>query len=140
MQHLQQASSEYKGEVSIYTGELTDRCIVESVVIIKKAFPALPLGFYDVFMDMVRENNFTDDRLRNAVKHVICTCVYPSPTIAQFISFDRKIKILNYSEYCKMCEEGTGTSYQPVKLDGRSKPVYAHIDDIKQYKLTIWKT
>ena len=141
LQSLQPASSERSGEISIYTGQLTDKCIVTSVATIKKAFPALPLGFYDVFMDMIQdsENNFNDARLRDAVEHVICTCQYPQPTIANFISFDRRIKIYSYSEYCKLCDQGEGKNYQPVALTGNIKPVWVHINDINQYNLKLWE-
>ena len=139
LQHLQPANLEYSSEVSIYTGQLTDKCIVESVATIKKAFPALPLGFYDVFMDVVSENHFTDTRLRDAVKHVICTCQYPQPTIAQFISFDKRFKVYTYSQYCKLCDEGDGKNYQPVAIKGNEKPVWAHINDIKQLNLQLWQ-
>ncbi len=141
LQSLKQESSVSKGEISIYTGSLTKRCIVSSVATIKKAFPQLPLSFYDVFMDMImdKENNFTDTRLVDAVKHVICTCQYPQPTIANFISFDRRIKVYTYSEYCKLADEGDGKNYQPVALTGNIKPVWVHINDINQYNLQLWK-
>jgi len=111
---------------------------VESVATIKKAFPSLPLGFYDVFMDMIRETGFTDTRLRDAVKHVICNCQYPQPTIAQFISFDRRIKLHTYAEYCKLADEGDGKNYQPVRVGNNKKPVWAHVNDINEYKLKPW--
>ena len=136
LQNLQLVSSEYRNsnEISIYTGTLKDQCVLENVVLIKKAFPALPLDFYDVFIDMVRESNFTDERLRDAVKHVICTCPYPTPTIANFISFDKKIKLNTYDEMLKKSSElgsGVWKLYKPVKLPERSRAVWVHIDDMK---------
>lgn len=139
LQNLQPVNSVSSNEISIYTGELTDRCIVENVATIKKAFPALPLGFYDVFMDMIRETGFTNTRLRDAVKYVICNCQYPQPTIAQFISFDKRIKLYTYSQYCKLCDEGDGKNYLPVKVGNNTNPVWAHINDINEYKLKSWK-
>jgi len=109
------------------------------VVTIKKAFPALPIGFYDVFMDMVSENKFTDTRLRDAVKHVICNCQYPQPTIANFISFDKRVKVYTYAQYCKLCDEGDGKNYQPVAIGNNTRPAWAHINDINKYNLQLWK-
>lgn len=126
-------------ELSIYKGELTPQCLVNSVAIIKKAFPTLPLGFYDVFTDRIKANNFTDDRLKDAVAHVIDTCPYPTPTIANFISFDRKIKINSYEEMVrKLIEFGPQIwmNYKLVKLPEREKPVWVHVDDMKIAKLT----
>lgn len=136
-QNLQPVSSEYNNEISIYTGQLTDKCVVSNIVLIKKAFPSLPLGFYDVFMDMVRDNSFTDSRLNDAVKYVICNCQYPQPTIASFIAFDKKVKSYTYSQYCKLCESGDGGSYLPVSIKGNVKPVWIHVNDINEYGFTI---
>jgi hypothetical protein len=135
LQSLQPQSSELSKEISIYKGDLTQRTVVQNIAIIKKSFPALPIGFYDVFIDRIKANGFNDARLNDAVTHVIDNCVYPTPTIAQFISFDRKIKTYTYSEYCKFCDEGLGNLYEPVVLQGRSKPVWIHVNDIEQYKL-----
>lgn len=126
-------------EISIYTGELTARVIVENAAKIKKSFPTLPIGFYQVFDERLKENNFTDTRLIDAVNHVIDTCVYPQPTIAQFISYDKRIKLYTYSQYCKLCDEGDGKNYLPVKVGNNTSPVWAHINDINEYKLESWK-
>ena len=88
--------------VSIYKGVLTTQGIIEGVAIIKKSFPSLPVDFYDILIDRLKANGFNDDRLKAAVVHVIDTCVYPTPTIANFISYDKKIpriEIKNNAEY-----------------------------------------
>ena len=81
--------------ISCYRGPLTSLAIVNYIALIKKAFPALPLGFYDVLTDRLTEHGFCDDRFRDAVIHVIDTCPYPTPTIANFISYDKKIPCFN---------------------------------------------
>jgi hypothetical protein len=88
--------------VSVYKGELTTQGIIEGVSVIKKSFPSLPIDFYDVLIDRLSANGIGDDRFRNAVVHVIDTCIYPTPTIAQFISYDKRIphiEIKNSAEY-----------------------------------------
>lgn len=92
-------------EISLYTDELTTKGIVSNIKRIKLAFPQLESGFYDVLTDMVRDDKFTDQRFKDAVDHVIRTCVYPQPTIAQFLSFDKKLKINSYNDMCKLVEE-----------------------------------
>lgn len=109
-----------------------------NVAKIKKSFPGLPIGFYQVFDERLKANNFTDERLTDAVNHVIDTCVYPTPTIANFISFDRRIKVYTYAQYCKLCDEGDGNNYLPVAINKNVKPVWAHINDISQFNLTLW--
>jgi hypothetical protein len=63
--------------------------LTSNIAKIKKAFPALPVEFYDILCEKIKEHNFTDHRLVKAVNHVIDSCIYPTPTIAQFITFDK---------------------------------------------------
>lgn len=84
---------------------------------------------------MAKEEGFTDERFRDAVHTVIKTCVYPTPTIAQFISFDKRIKTLNYDQFLKLCDEGLGNNYKPIKFKDRPAPIWIHINDIEQYKI-----
>jgi hypothetical protein len=139
LQALSLTSSELaineKGEISIYNGELTTQCIVNSVATIKKSFPVLTIDFFDVLTDRLKANNFSDDRLKDAISHVIDTCIYPAPTIAQFISFDKKYKVFTYEQMLKKWDDGIGDSYRAVKLPERERPVWIHVDDINMAKL-----
>lgn len=63
---------------------------MESIKKIKLAFPDLPAGFYDVLSERIKSKGFSDERLNDAVNHVIDTCKYPKPTVANFISFGGK--------------------------------------------------
>lgn len=125
-------------EISVYDGELTPKCLIESVAVIKKSFPALPIGFYDVFTDRLKANGFSDERLKDAIAHVIDTCVYPQPTIAQFISYDKKIKLNSYEDMLKKLNEfgpDVWNSYKMIKMADRIKPVWVHVDDVKKIRL-----
>jgi len=127
-------------EISIYNGNtISDEAIVKYSIKIRSAFPALPPEYYDVLLEMAKEERFTDERFRDAVHHVIKTCIYPAPTIAQFISFDKRFKVYTYSQYCKLCDEGDGKNYQPVAINGNTKPVWAHTNDINQFNLPLWQ-
>jgi len=70
---------------------------------IKKAFPSLSGDFYDILCERIKENNFSDKELINAINHVIDTCIYPVPTIANFILFkhedsvERDLRLLRES-------------------------------------------
>lgn len=129
----------HENELSVYKGDLTLKTIALSVAKIKKSFPSLPEGFYEIFAERLKANSFTDDRLKDAVAHVIDICPYPTPTIANFISFDKKIKLNNYEEMIKKVSEfgqEIWKSYKPVKFPEREKIVWVHIDDMKIAKLT----
>lgn len=126
-------------EMSIYRGSLTPVFVLESSIKIRNSFPSLPKEFFDVFSDRIQENNFCDSRLKDAVNHVIDNCIYPSPTIAQFISFDRNVNLYSYEDMTKKENQSRGTfkRYKPVKIKGVSKPKWASISDIELYNLEL---
>jgi hypothetical protein len=68
------------------------------MVKIKATFPSLPKEFFIVLRERLGANNFTDQRLIDAVNHVVDKCIYPTPTIAEFISYDRRTKLYTYNE------------------------------------------
>ena len=104
-----------KNSISLYSGVLTPKTEARCVLMLKQAFPQLPVGFYNILHDMIRDEGFSDSRLVDAVKHVIKTCVYPTPTIAQIVNFDRRIKLHTYGEVCAMISKG----YRMVDFEKR---------------------
>lgn len=127
-------------EISVYRDGLTKKGIVEMSMKIQRAFPNLEPDFFNIFSDRIKANKFTDNRLKDAVEHVIDTCVYPTPTIAQFISFDKHVKLYTYEDVLEMNKlhgKVFGT-YRPVKVGKAVKPMYAHINDIETYNLELW--
>ena len=141
---LPERSEQDSSSISLYAGELTPQCLVRSIGVIKKSFPALPLGFYDILIDRIQENKFSDERLTDAVNHVIENCIYPTPTIAQFLSWDKRIEVLNFDAMLKKVNEFGGDEmagkifaeqYSSILLPDREKPVWIHVNDIKMYNL-----
>ena len=118
--------------MSIYIGELTAQTVVACVAKIKAAFPALPKGFYDTFTGRIVEGKFCDERLKDAVNYVIDTCVYPTPTIANFISYDKAVK---FKTWYDMTKEGCWDTFLPVKFPDRPKVVWIHANDIRAFNL-----
>lgn len=54
---------------------------------IKEAFPTLPIEFYNILCERLKEKKFTVVQITEAVNGVIDTCKYPTPTIAHFIGY-----------------------------------------------------
>ena len=116
--------------------------MIENIAKIKFAFPSLPLEFYDVLSDRIKAQGFSDARLQDAVNHVIDTCHYPTPTIADFISFDKKFKVFTHEEMLKKLDDygqdkKFWDSYKSIKLPNRPKRVWIHVNDIAQYNIPI---
>jgi hypothetical protein len=83
-------------------GHLEPELMIKQIHKAKCAFPANPPEFWDVLMDRLIEKGFTNERLRDAVDYVIDTCQYPTPTAANFLSYDRLEKLYTYNEVCDM--------------------------------------
>jgi len=127
-----------KGELSVYRGALTTSCVIQNTVKIKNAFPSLPEGFYEIFSERILDSGFTDDRLNDSVNNVIDTCVYPVPTLAQFLSFDKRVKVFKYYDIVKMVDDGDLKAfdrYKRVVMEGLPEAVWIHVNDIAKYKI-----
>lgn len=124
--------------ISVYKGELSKEVVILNIASIKKAFPALPKPYFDILIDRIKANNFTNQRLNDAVNFVLDNNIYPTPTIAQFISFDRRIQVFTHEQMTKKVTEygpEIWNSYKAVKMDGMIKPVWIHVNDIEKYKI-----
>lgn len=109
------------------------------MVKLKKAFPQLPSGFYEILSDRLEENNFTDNRLKDAINNMIDNFTYPIPTVANIISFDKRVKIYSYLDIIEMVNQyGTSVWYQykPVRKIGNIR-YFASLKDIETYNLEV---
>lgn len=123
------------GTITVYSGELKQETVVKGVAKIKAAFPSLTPEFYQLFISRVRDKGFTDQRLTEAVNHVIDNCQYPTPTLANFLSFDKRVKVLNYDELCDLVTtlKATFQSYTAIIING--KRFYVRNADKELYNL-----
>jgi hypothetical protein len=127
-----------ENEISLYKGTLSTPCVIQNVAKIKNAFPSLHEGFYEVLSERLVEIGFNDSRLSDAVNHVIDNCVYPTPTIAQFISFDKKVKVFKYPDIIEMVDAGDLRAfdrYGRIKLPEFPEAVYIHVNDIAKFNI-----
>lgn len=99
---------------------------------------------FDLLKERFKENGFTNERLRDAINHVIDT--YEGwdklPNIANFIQYDKKVKIYTYKELLDKYREDyyAGATYDPIsreydtiEVNGQKK--YARKEDIEKYHL-----
>jgi hypothetical protein len=106
---------------------------------VKNSFPKLPVNFFDILADRIIENEFNNERLIASINNVIDNCVYPTPSIAQFISYDSKIKTYKYHEMTKMVHEQDikFEDYTKVRIyPEQKKPLWIENDLFNMYKLT----
>ena len=130
----------FEKSMSVYKGDLNLKTVLEQNKNIAQAFPQLPAGFYEIFAERLREKKFTDQRLIDAVSHVIDTCPYPIPTVASFLSYDRCIDLLHHSDLLDMLTDDRHVfdRYEPVRIPGLEKARYARKEHIIKYRLEKW--
>lgn len=112
--------------------------IKEQMKKVRAAFPSLPKEFYLVLHDRVVSKEMTAQQLIDSVNRVIDTCHYPTPTIADFVSHDIKIKLYTYYEMIKMVEEWGGeiwNDYTPVTMPGSKRKLWAAKKQAEKYNL-----
>ena len=123
-QSLRQKECENKSEISIYSGPVANEIEIKSEV--KKlmaAFPEVSSDFLIVLVERMIDKNFTKERVKEAINHVIDTNPYKRPSIADIISFDRKIKVYTYSEISSKCYPGYSAfdNFEKIEIEGRKR-------------------
>jgi hypothetical protein len=141
LQNLTQSTSPEREEaISIYSGELTLEVVNIQTTKLLLAFPTIKLqtGWFELLNERIRANGFSDARLIAAVDHLIDTCIYPVPSIANIISYDKKVKLYTYQQLCDITTESgdkkTFLKYKPIRSNHKVQ-MYCHVNDIDNYKL-----
>lgn len=107
--------------VSIYSGELTQKEMAKGMARLKVAFPQLPKDFFFLLGERMKEKGFSDGRMMDAINHVIDNCRYPTPTIAEFLSYDKVVKLYTYKEASSFVTERKASfdDFEIREIDGK---------------------
>lgn len=129
-QELITISKNENKEISLYSGEIaTPNDVLVATNRLKAAFPKMSGSFFSLLAERIIENNFTPERLSDAVNQLIDNFNYKELNIADIIKFDKKVKLYSYNDVCKMVSKGEasfadfvikeidGTHYRVKKTD-----------------------
>ncbi len=89
-------------EISTYRGVLTDNGMAKNMRKLQSAFPKQNKEFFNVLAERLIANGFSDERLSDAVNNVIDNFQYKELNISDIVRFDKKRKLYNYQEACKL--------------------------------------
>jgi hypothetical protein len=139
LQNSLQENSVSSNSISVYTDQqFTVKTELDCVRQLKNAFPSLPIGFYDILHDRIVDNGFSEQRLKDAVKNLIDTCVYPTPTIANIISWDKRVKLYSYNEMTDLVMKyGASTWNEYGKREVNDKVFWINKAEALQYGIDI---
>lgn len=133
----------------MYTDRKLDKATGKQLaMMVAVAFPEMTPAKAMMLIEMMIEEGFTEQRARDAVRHVIKTHTAwgKEPALGSFLSFDQRVKLVTARELSSLQFEGKAQwdDYAIVRIEGVSacrsagtKPVlFARIADIEQYGLT----
>lgn len=89
---------------------------------LQSAFPKQTKEFFNVLAERLIANGFTDERLTDAVNNVIDNFRYKELNIADIVCFDKKMKLYNYQEACRLVTEKGykfGKDLERISMDDR---------------------
>ena len=92
-------------EVSIYLDNLSDMGVARNMKKLQSAFPKQSKEFFNVLAERLIANGFTDQRLTDAVNSAIDKFQYKELNISDIVRFDKKMKMYNYKEACRLVTE-----------------------------------
>lgn len=95
----------------------------------------MPDATFALLKDRFKDNKFTDERLKDAINQVIDT--YEGwdkiPNIANFIQYDKKIKIFTYKESIEYGQKSL------IAVDLQiNEPRWIRIEEQIKYKIPLW--
>lgn len=62
--------------------------------------------FFNILSERISDNNFSNERLKDAVNHVLDNFQYKELNISDIIRFDKRIKLYTYNEVCTLVTKG----------------------------------
>jgi len=127
--------------LDVYRDPLTPEGLAKASLNIQNAFPELPDEFYLVLFERIKQLNKGDSWMMDAVNNVIDNCIYPRPTVANFLSWDKKVELFTYDQMLAKNDkmQGIFKLYTSIKIDGLKQPLWASNQDVEKYKLTPFK-
>lgn len=84
------------------------------------AFPKMEKGFWNILVERIIANNFTKERLKKAVEHILDNFQYKELNVADIIRYDRRVKLYSFKQYVDMIDKGfKGDDFETKKIDGK---------------------
>ena len=107
--------------VSKYQGQLTPNVLATQIKKLQTAFPKQTLDFFNILVERIKANGFSDERLIDAVNNVIDNFQYKELNISDIIKWDKREKLITYNQLLGIVSSGKGKwdEYEIVEIDGK---------------------
>ncbi len=110
-------------ELSLYDDALATPAEIENECTrLRVAYPNIQREFLVVLIQRVVAKGFTKGRLIDSIDNLIDNFKYPHPTVADVISWDRKIKLYSHQEVVDGLSTGwTFDKYEMIDINGEKR-------------------
>jgi hypothetical protein len=104
----------------------------EAIKSLRGAFPKMGDDFFGLLYKRIGANEFSAQRLDDAITNVIDNFRYKELNVADIISFDKRIKLYTYNQVCTEVGDGRASmdDYKRIVIPGRDKSYYAKKVDL----------
>lgn len=92
--------------ISRYQGTLSTNILATQIKKLQAAFPKQSLDFFNVLVERIKANGFSDERLTDAVNNVIDNFQYKELNIADIIKWDKREKLITYQQLVSLVTSG----------------------------------
>lgn len=92
--------------ISKYNGQLTPNVLATQIKKLQAAFPKQSLDFFNVLVERIKANGFSDERLIDAINNVIDNFQYKELNIADIIKWDKREKLITYPQLVSLVTSG----------------------------------
>jgi hypothetical protein len=127
-------------KLSIYTGSLTLDVFLRQLDRLRKVFKGLDNNWADVLRERLKANQFTDERLIDAVDNLFDKFKFGhTPNIAEIIDFDKTIEVITYRKMLELLREDDKVFDRYTVVDIEGQPKYVLREYQKQHNLKLFK-
>ena len=113
------ADSDRGYEISLYADPpATDSDIGMQTARLKVAFPGMNDLFFNILSERIVANDFTQERLADAVNSVIDNFRYKELNVSDIIRFDRRVKLYSYSDVIRITGQFPHPDFERRLIDG----------------------
>jgi hypothetical protein len=107
-------------ELSLYDDrQALPETVAKASLYLQRAFPKMEEDFFNILSERILANKFTEERLRDAVRHVVDNFHYKELNVADIVSYDRRVKLYTGAEFMNAQMNGTHCSkFEKRVIDG----------------------
>lgn len=111
-----------KGEfsISLYSDGIAEKKeIATGMAKLCAAFPKMEQAFWSILAERIFANNFTKERMREAVEYVLDNFRYKELNVSDVIQFDKRVKLYTWNDVYRITGQIPHPDFEKREIDGK---------------------